>query len=195
MSTSKERASKKVTPEADAPDREDLRIGVISDTHGYLDPSVLDAFEGVDLILHAGDVGDSQVLDRLRTVAPMLAVAGNLDGNNAVDLPTERSEDVYGIRIALGHKRKRLVKRIVGVDDRGFDLVVFGHDHVVSASWVEGSLWVNPGSASAPYEEDETPTVAIVERLQTGLGVRFIPIERRQPQAPHSRTASSGRKQ
>lgn len=144
---------------ADAPTEGALRIGVVSDTHGYLDPDIMDLFEGVDLIVHAGDVA--------------------------------------GVRLAVGHKRKRLVKRLVGGTGGEFDLVVFGHDHVPSASWVGGTAWLNPGSASAPYEEDELPTVAIVERMPTGLGVRFIPLRRRKPQVPsppakHSRSKAGG---
>ncbi len=162
---------------------EALRIGVVSDTHGYLDPTILDAFAGVDLILHAGDVGDAKILDTLRTVAPVTAVAGNLDGDST-DLPAEVSVEVAGVRLALGHKRKRLTKRLVSASNRKFDLVVFGHEHVPMASWVDGTLWLNPGSASAPYEEDDGPTVAVVERVQAGLMVCFIPVGRPELQPP-----------
>jgi len=171
-----------VSQAADSPSDTAVRIGVIADTHGYLDPSVLDVLAGVDLVVHAGDVGDPAILEALSSIAPVTAVAGNLD-DDACDLPSEVAADVAGVRFALGHKRKRLVKRLVGADEARFDLVVFGHDHVPSASWVEGTLWLNPGSASAPYEEDEEPTVAIVERMQTGLSVRFIPVTRREPSA------------
>jgi uncharacterized protein len=158
-----------------------LRIGVVSDTHGYLDPNVLHAFAGVDLILHAGDVGDAAILDTLRTVAPVTGVAGNLDGDG-MDLPTEVAVEVGDVRFALGHKRKRLTKRLVSASDKKFDLVVFGHEHVPTASWVDGTLWLNPGSASAPYEEDDGPTVAVVQRVQAGLTVCFIPVGRRERQ-------------
>jgi putative phosphoesterase len=174
---------------ADVPPAEPLRIGVVSDTHGYLDPAVLDAFAGVDLILHAGDVGAREVLDSLRTVAPVMAIAGNLDGSDRPELTSERTADVAGVRLALGHKRKRLVKRLLSGGAKEFDLVVFGHDHVPSVSWAEGTLWLNPGSASAPYEEDDGPTVAVVERLATGLGVAFTPLLRREspPRAPSAK--------
>jgi putative phosphoesterase len=165
----------------DEPSGGSLRIGVVSDTHGYLDPAILDALAGVDLILHAGDIGDATILDALRSIAPVTAVAGNLD-DDTMGLPTEVAVDAEGVRLALGHKRKRLVKRLAG--GTRFDLVVFGHEHIPSVAWVEGTLWLNPGSASAPYEEDETPTIAIVERVSAGLGVRFIPLARRAQQPP-----------
>jgi putative phosphoesterase len=172
---------------------ESCRIGVVSDTHAYLAPAVLDLLAGVDLILHAGDIGDPAILDKLRAVAPVVAVSGNLDGDEFADLHSQAMGDVAGVRFALGHKRKRLAKRLAGSHDAPLDLVVFGHDHVPSASWVEGTLWVNPGSASAPYEEDEVPTIAIVERVPTGLGVRFIPLGRREP-ATAPNTPKPGRK-
>jgi len=162
--------------------RRGVRIGVLADTHGYLDPTITAMFAGVDLILHAGDIGDSQILEDLEAVAPVVAVAGNLDARDASGLPTELTGDVAGIRFAMGHKRKRLVRRLLG-DGKKFDLVVFAHDHVPSVSWVDGSLWLDPGSASAPYEEDDGPTVAVVEALPSGMGVSFIPLVRRDSRA------------
>ena len=172
-----------------ASDREtarDCRIGVLSDTHGYLDPAVAPLFEGVDLILHAGDIGDRAVLVGLSGIAPVVAVAGNLDGGDWADsLPTEASGQVAGLRFVVGHKRKRLMKRFVsgkladGETGHAPDLVVMGHEHVPSVSWVDTTLFLNPGSAASPYEEDETPTIAIVEAGENGLSVRFLPLPRR----------------
>ena len=89
------------------------------------------------------------------------------------------------MRFVVGHKRKRLLKdlaagKIAGrADDATPDLVVYGHDHVPAAAWVEGTLYLDPGSASAPHEEDDGPTVAIVEVRPAGLAVTFVPLERR----------------
>jgi putative phosphoesterase len=163
-----------------------VRIGLISDTHGFLDPAVLGLFAGVDLILHAGDIGDRAILDELSAVAPVEAVSGNLDGDDFTDLPGYATGEIRGTHFALGHKRKRLVKRLGSTGGDPFDLVVYGHDHAPSASWAEGTLWVDPGSASAPYEEDEGPTIAIIERLPTGLSVHFVPLDPREPAAPTS---------
>ena len=166
---------------ATAPSDTALRIGVVSDTHGYLDPGILDVLVGVHAILHAGDTGDPAILDALGALAPVTAVSGNLDDGS--ELPGELAGEIAGVRFALGHKRKRLVKRLAGGGNK-FDFVVFGHDHVPSVSWVDGTLWLNPGSASAPYEEDEGPTIAVVNRVPAGLAVRFIPLARRKPQPP-----------
>jgi putative phosphoesterase len=162
-----------------------VRIGVLSDTHGYLDPQVLEVFAGVRHIIHAGDVMDPAILSQLETVAPVTAVAGNLDRADVVgDLPRQVAGEVDGIRFVVGHKPKRLQKRIargkLSLDE--LDLVVAGHEHVPSAVWIDGVLHLNPGTASSPEEEDDGPTVAVVEKLPAGLSVRFVPLApRREP--------------
>ncbi|HET6495654.1 MAG TPA: metallophosphoesterase family protein, partial [Thermoleophilia bacterium] len=90
-----------------------LRIGVISDNHGYLDPEVLEIFAGVTHIIHAGDIVDPQILTALETVAPVTAVSGNLDGSGpTAELPTEATGEVGGVRFVVAHKPKRLLKRL-----------------------------------------------------------------------------------
>ncbi len=162
-----------------------VRIGVISDTHGALDPTVLDVFAGVIQIIHAGDIVDPDILTMLESVAPVVAVAGNVEPPELAErLPREAVGVVGGVRYVVGHKKKRLFKRLAAGDLSGGatggrpDLVVFGHDHVPSVAWVDGTLYLNPGSASAPDEEDDGPTVAVVEVGPTGLTVRFVPLVR-----------------
>ncbi len=162
-----------------------VRIGVISDTHGFLDPAVVALFAGVDHVIHAGDIGDPAIVAALGVIAPVTAVAGNIESGGTADLPREVTGDVGGVRFVVAHKPKRLLKRVaagrvtVGPDNARPDLVVYGHLHVPTASWVDGTLYLNPGSASAPDEEDDGPTVAIVERVSAGLAVRFVPLARR----------------
>ena len=159
-----------------------IRIGVISDNHGYLDPAVLQVFAGVAHIIHAGDIMDPAILASLETVAPVTAVAGNLDtGELAERLPREASGEVAGMRFLVGHKPKRLLNRLSSgsVADKHPDLVVWGHTHVPSAAWVDGALYLNPGTASSPDEEDDGPTVAVVEVEPAGLSVKFVPLPRR----------------
>ena len=155
------------------------RIGVISDNHGYLDPEVLEIFAGVTHIIHAGDVMDPEILTALRTVAPVTAVAGNLDtGELAADLPREATGEIGGVRFVVAHKPRRLLKRLaagkiaVGADGARPDLVVWGHLHVASAAWIDGVLHLSPGTASSPDEEDDGPTVAIVEVTARSRGFR-----------------------
>ena len=161
------------------------RIGVIADTHGYLHPAIAELFAGVIHIIHAGDIVDPATLVALEAVAPLTAVAGNMDsGELAESLPREVLGEVAGFRFAVGHKRKRLLKRlssgklVSGADDRPPRLVVFGHEHAPSASWVEGVLYLNPGTATAPDEEDAAATVAIVTAVAAGLSVTFVPLSR-----------------
>jgi hypothetical protein len=162
-----------------------VRIGVISDTHGALDPTVLDVFAGVIQIIHAGDIVDPDILTMLESVAPVVAVAGNVEPPELAERrPRDAAGVVGGVRYIVGHKKKRLFKRLAAGDLGGGaagghpDLVVFGHDHVPSVAWVDGTLYLNPGSASAPDEEDDGPTVAVVEAGPTGLTVRFVPLVR-----------------
>ena len=89
-----------------------VRIGVVSDTHGYLDPQVLAEFAGVDHIIHAGDIMDAATLEALSAVAPVTAVAGNMDDGKLGKLPREVAGKVGGVRFIVGHKRKRLLKRL-----------------------------------------------------------------------------------
>jgi putative phosphoesterase len=162
-----------------------VRIGVVSDTHGYLDAHVLEAFSGVDHIIHAGDIMDAATLDALAAVAPVTAVAGNMDDGKLGKLPREVAGEVGGVRFIVGHKRKRLLKRLSNGKIEGIgkhdlpELVVCGHDHLPAVEWVDGTLYLDPGSASAPHYEDDDPTVAIVESGRSGLDVRFIRIPRR----------------
>ena len=161
------------------------RIGVISDNHGYLDGAILEIFAGVSHVIHAGDIMDPEILSKLETVAPVTAVSGNMDSPELASLlPREAAGEVAGVRFVVGHKRKRLLKSlaaggIAGLDSGAQpDLVVYGHDHIPQAAWVDGTLYLNPGSATAPHEEDDGPTVAIVEVRPGGLGVTFVPLSR-----------------
>ena len=161
------------------------RIGVIADNHGYLDPAVLEIFAGVTHIIHAGDIVEPEILAALRGLAPVTAVAGNMDSGDLSSLPREAAGEVGGVRFVVAHKRKRVLKDLAAGRIDGLpkgeapDLVIYGHDHVPAAAWVDGTLYLDPGSASAPHEEDDGPTVAIVEVRAAGLAVSFFPLERR----------------
>jgi putative phosphoesterase len=128
-------------PPADAP----TRVGVISDTHGLLRPSALAALAGMDLILHAGDVGRAEILQELAAVAPTVAVRGNVDTSPwGRTLPETEVVDVRGRLLYLLHDRGAL-----DLDPRaaGFAAVIFGHSHRPEATEAGGVLYLNPGSA------------------------------------------------
>ncbi len=121
------------------------RIGVISDTHSLLRPEALEALEGVDRILHAGDIGDPGHLDTLARIAPVTAIRGNIDrGDWAEALPETATLAALGLRIHMIHDRKAL-----RADPRaeGWDVVISGHSHKPGIDETGGALWLNPGAA------------------------------------------------
>lgn len=116
-----------------------MKIGVISDTHGHLDSRVFSVFEGVDHILHAGDIDAEKVIVELEAIAPVTAVRGNMDRDEmARRYPDRRTVDLDGKRIFLSHKRE--------VPKERCDAVVFGHTHKSFQDRVGGVLHFNPGS-------------------------------------------------
>lgn len=120
-------------------------LGVISDTHGLVRPQALDALAGVDLILHAGDIGNQQVLDTLNQIAPVVAVRGNNDkGDWATSIPDWEVVEVGRISIYMLHDVKEIDISPAGA---GFHVIVSGHSHRPSVEERRGVLYVNPGSA------------------------------------------------
>src|SRR5438132_12456314 len=132
-----------------------MLIGLIADTHGYLDPRVPPALKGVDLILHAGDIGAEGVLSTLASIAPVTAVAGNNDANLAqLDLPLRVDVELEGVKLHLVH---RLIDAAPGPDTR---VVVYGHSHKALVAKREGMLWVNPGAAGrVGYHHEVSPAL------------------------------------
>jgi hypothetical protein len=121
-----------------------LTVGVISDTHGLVRPEAVEALEGSDVVLHAGDIGGSHVLQELGALAPVIPVRGNVDGGWARLLPERRNLDLGGVPVLLLHDRA-----LLGLDPvpEGVGVIVFGHSHQPLAERRQGVLWFNPGSA------------------------------------------------
>ena len=121
------------------------RIGLISDTHNLVRPEALQYLAGCDAIIHAGDICNQAVLDALAQIAPVTAVRGNNDIDDAVaSLPTHVKLTVHQVTILVVHDIAD-----VGDDPRseGIDVVVTGHSHKPAISERDGVLYVNPGSA------------------------------------------------
>jgi putative phosphoesterase len=119
-------------------------IGVISDTHGLVRPQAIKALTGVDMILHAGDIGDSAVLDTLREIAPVVAVRGNNDkGEWAELLPDWEVVEIGAVSIYMLHDVKEMDISPAGT----FQVVISGHSHKPAVEERRGVLYVNPGSA------------------------------------------------
>ena len=122
-----------------------MKIGVISDTHGMLRPEAVEALQGSQHIIHAGDVGDPTILDRLAEIAPVTAVRGNVDyGAWAKKLPETNVVEVEGVSIYVLHILDRLDLKPQAA---GFTAVIYGHSHVPKQEITNGVLYFNPGSA------------------------------------------------
>ncbi len=131
-----------------APDRH--TIGLISDTHGLLRPGVHDVLAGVDLILHAGDVGGDEVLHELAIIAPVSAVHGNTDPADDPGLPPSITLEIGGLLIHVSHGNE------VGIPTPAkllaayeADVIVYGHTHRQLVMRSRNRLVVNPGAAGA----------------------------------------------
>ena len=148
-----------------------MRVGVVADTHvgewvAELSDAVLEALAGVDVIFHAGDITDLAVLDRLATVAPVVAVQGDHDRAAGIVLPRARVVEIAGYRIGLTHgRRARAIELASAVMSAalsrvvlaGFhralrrrfgpvDAIVFGHLHLPCVRWIDGVLFFSPGA-------------------------------------------------
>jgi hypothetical protein len=123
----------------------DIVVGVISDTHGLVRPQAVAALAGSHMIIHAGDVGTTEVIDRLGGVAPTFAVRGNIDTAKwAARLPLTRIVEVGALRVFVLHEIAQLE---IDPAAAGFAAVVFGHSHRPSIERRGGVLFLNPGSA------------------------------------------------
>ena len=121
------------------------RIGLISDTHGVFRPEVLPIFDGVDLILHAGDIGSPDVLKELGSIAQVIAVRGNNDrGPWAKAIPETEVVRIGGVGIYMLHNLKETEGDPA---DRNCQVVISGHSHRPSIERRGGVLFLNPGSA------------------------------------------------
>jgi putative phosphoesterase len=123
------------------------QIGVISDTHDNMREDALDVLRGSDLIIHAGDIGGREILENLETIAPVVAVRGNMDCEPWTDdLPRSEVVEIGDISIYILHD---LLSMNLNPKAAGFDLVISGHTHVPKVRRVEGILFLNPGNAGS----------------------------------------------
>ena len=155
---------------------EAIVIGLISDTHGLLRPSVHAALAGVSLILHAGDVGGDEILDELATIAPVEAVFGNTDPPGHPRLAAAIEREIGGLRIHVSHghevgsptPQKLLAKYSA-------DVIVYGHTHRQLVTRADGRLVINPGAAG-PRRFDIVPSVARVAIAGERPEAEIIPL-------------------
>ena len=148
-----------------------MKLGIVSDTHGLLRPEVTAVLEGVDLILHAGDIGGQDILDALGELAPVYTVRGNNDwGSWGESIPLVRDLDLGGLRVCMAH-----MKRDLPGDLSVFDLVVTGHTHKYAETRQGRTLLLNPGSCG-PRRFGQPITLALAEAGERGIAVQRVDI-------------------
>lgn len=149
-----------------------MQIGVISDTHGLLRPEVREILRTCDGILHGGDVSRPELLEELRTIAPVYVVRGNNDGAWAEAVPQILKFSIGDVKFCMVHNKKDLPE-----DLEDAQIVVFGHSHKYVEQWREGRLWLNPGSCGRRRFHQEI-TMALLTIEGSNFEVRKLVFQR-----------------
>ena len=154
-----------------------MQIGLISDTHGKLRPEVFDIFRGVELILHAGDIGSLDIITELEAIAPVHAVHGNTDD---FDVRAKYGEsvalDLLGLRVAMthGHLLGSPTPALLRNEFPQTDIVVYGHTHIPKVDRNIAPILVNPGAAG-PARFKLKPSVALLQLPQLEIEHVYLP--------------------
>ena len=152
----------------------DYKIGVISDTHGLVRKSVLKSFKSVDLIVHAGDVGEPKVLDTLQTVAKVHPVRGNVDGGKWTNnLPLTEVVEVGQVYLYVLHDLGSLELDPAAA---GFNAVISGHSHIPMIEKRDDILYLNPGSAG-PKRFDYPISIAFLYIKGTSIETEIVELK------------------
>ena len=177
-----------------------MLVGVISDTHSYMDVRALRLLRGVDYILHAGDIGDARIIGELQAIAQVTVVRGNVDREPPTSLhPAEETLELEGYSIFLTHELKPPKREtdlaLDGYRQTGVDVVVYGHSHIAYQQCWGGILFFNPGAAGKSRFK-VIPSVGFLILTPSGVEGMITPLEVAEgpglPVMPPS-TYSSGR--
>ncbi len=167
-----------------------MKAGVIADTHGLVLPGVEEAFDGVDCIIHAGDVGGRKVIEELEKIAPVHAIRGNHEPEKIQGLlPDPSFIELAGISILITHRfipmqledYKDMVAGLVRSIDTRHErvprIVIFGHTHYAYEAEIAGIYFMNPGYAGPDrYEAD--PSVGIIDISGNNVKGWIIPLDK-----------------
>ena len=160
-----------------------MLIGLISDTHipdraKEIPENVYSAFKNVDLILHAGDLTSLNVIEELENIAPVIAIQGNMDRANGINLPTAKVLEAEGLRIGIVHgevyPRADTQQLLYLARELNVDILVSGHSHQPKIEQTEGILLLNPGSPVVPRHADRT--VMLLEINNKEVDVEIVKI-------------------
>ncbi len=150
-----------------------MRVGVISDTHGLLRPEALAALHGVDRLIHAGDIGDPHILQKLRAIAPLTAIRGNIDRSGpCAALPATEAVELDGHLLYVVHALPDLD---ISPRAAGIGAVIYGHSHKPAIDRRDGVLYLNPGSAG-PRRFSLPLTVALLQISTETIDAVIIPL-------------------
>lgn len=147
-------------------------VGLISDTHVpkralSIPQRVFEIFKNVDFIVHAGDLIELSVIDDLEQSAPVLAVQGNMDNQEAIDaLPKLDSLRIFGWKIGVMHDPQVIDgsnKMLEIAKENGFNVFVYGHTHTPRIKWEDEILCINPGSPTDPASFLNKPSVGLLK--------------------------------
>lgn len=149
-------------------------MGIISDTHGKLVASVQNAFQRTDLIIHAGDIDSIDVLDQLSSMAPLVAVRGNMDHKTGVNR-LNQTETLH-VGEALIHVRHILNNPDDIPSSARMDAVIYGHTHCPAAERIGHTLFLNPGSAGQ-RRHGHPLSVALLTVTGKDLSFEFVKLD------------------
>jgi putative phosphoesterase len=153
-----------------------MKLGIISDTHDFLDPRIEKLFDGVEHILHGGDVGMQAIISELEQIAPVTAVLGNTDLNNPLRLTevvTVAGRNFLVQHIVNPHAPSGPLKTAIARHRPA--AVIFGHTHRPFNEVIGGTLFINPGYAGKPQYGTER-SVAILHCDESGIRPEYLPL-------------------
>ncbi|MFO7665867.1 MAG: metallophosphoesterase family protein [Desulfobacterales bacterium] len=152
-------------------DKASFTVGIISDTHGRLPDSATIALAGSKLIIHAGDIGEPAVLEKLKAIAPVFPVKGNMDkGVWAREIPDSEIVNQGAVSIYILHD---ISKIDLDPAASGFSAVIFGHTHRPFIERQNGVLFINPGSATQP-RSNYLPSVVLLKVTDKFLEAQLV---------------------
>ena len=160
-----------------------MLIGLISDTHipdraKEIPQKVFDAFSEVDLILHAGDLTSLKVIEDLEKIAPVIAIQGNMDRVNGINLPVAKVIEAEGLKIGIAHgevyPRADTQQLVYLARELDVDILITGHSHQPKIEQTDGVLLLNPGSPVVPRLADRT--VMLLEINNKEVDVEIVKI-------------------
>ena len=164
-----------------------MRLGLISDTHGVIAPELYAVFNGVDLICHAGDIGGEWgdpegPLVELKSIAPVQAVSGNVDGFELSGYPRWVELETPQGRLGITHRAIEAGRLVPGLEreiaKRQLKILVYGHTHEPAFFENNGALWINPGSAGKKTHRcPQTAALLVLEAPPAAPEIHFFELE------------------